>query len=202
MKQKPKTVEEKEGSPEGPPSFPSLVGHMKNNPSADSLQAHVAQFFNQLPDPISPQDLPQLLQFALTKMIEAALAQKRQFHLQDHPEDRANGYAPQCTLHVGATPVSLKRPRTRQGFYPALLPKHQRHLPEAYQDLLQNILLGGPQLRRRPTHPPGPGLELFGRTDRATAPTTPPGSPDLLHPAPLPGLVLPLCRCQAHRPQR
>ena len=73
MKQKPKTVEEKEGSPEGPPSFPSLVGHMKNNPSADSLQAHVAQFFNQLPDAISSQHLPQLLQLALTKMIEAAL---------------------------------------------------------------------------------------------------------------------------------
>jgi transposase-like protein len=115
---------------------------MKNNPSADSLQAHVDQFFNQLPDPISPQDLPQLLHLALTKMIEAALAQERQFHLQDHPEDRANGYAPQRTLHVGATPVSLERPRTRQGFYPALLPKHQRHLPEAYQELLQNILLG------------------------------------------------------------
>jgi hypothetical protein len=104
MKQKPKTVEEKEGSPEGQPSFPSLVGHMKNNPSADSLQAHVAQFFNQLPDPISPQDLPQLLHLALTKMIEAALAQERQFHLQDHPEDRANGYAPNAPSMSGPPP--------------------------------------------------------------------------------------------------
>ena len=30
--------------------------------------------------------------------------------------------------------LTLERPRTRQGFYPALLPKHQRNLPEAYQD--------------------------------------------------------------------
>jgi len=36
----------------------------------------------------------------------------------------------------------LERPRTRQGFYPAVLPKHQRYLPEAYQQLLRNILLG------------------------------------------------------------
>ena len=142
MEPKPKTVEEKEGCPGGRPSFPSLLVHMKNNQSSDSLQAHVEQFFNQLPEPISPQDLPQMLQLALTKMIEAALAQERHFHLENHPQDRANGYAPQRTLHVGATPVSLERPRTRQGFYPALLPKHQRHLPEAYQELLQNILLG------------------------------------------------------------
>ncbi|MDB6033008.1 MAG: hypothetical protein JWM16_3346, partial [Verrucomicrobiales bacterium] len=26
--------------------------------------------------------------------------------------------------------------------YPAILPKHQRYLPEAYQQLLRNILLG------------------------------------------------------------
>ena len=142
MKPKPETFEEKESRHESKPSFPSFFVPMNNNAAADSLQAHVAQFFNQLPEPISPQDLPQLLQLALTKMIETALAQERQFHLADHPEDRANGYAPERTLHVGATPLSLERPRTRQGFYPALLPKHQRHLPEAYQELLQNILLG------------------------------------------------------------
>jgi putative transposase len=142
MKTKSRTFEEKESPHESKPSFPSLCVPMKDKQLSDSIQAHVQQFFNQLPEPISPQDLPQMLQLALTRMIEAALAQERQFHLADHPEDRANGYAPERTLHVGATPVSLERPRTRQGFYPALLPKHQRHLPEAYQELLQNILLG------------------------------------------------------------
>lgn len=56
--------------------------------------------------------------------------------------DRANGYAPKRSLHLGTTPVQMEIPRTRQGFYPALLPKHQRYLPDAYQQLLQNILLG------------------------------------------------------------
>src|ERR1035438_4137062 len=122
MKQKPKTVEEKEGSPEGQPSFPSLVGHMKINPSADSLQAHAQQFFNQLPDPISPQDLPQLLHLALTKMIEAALAQERQFHLQDHPEDRANGYAPQGTSTSGPPPSPWIGPAPARAFTPPSCP--------------------------------------------------------------------------------
>src|SRR5512140_1015551 len=105
MKTKPETFEEKESCHENKPSFPSFFVPMKNNASADSLQAHVAQFFNQLPEPISPQDLLQMLQLALTKMIEAALPRERQFHLADHQEDRANGYAPERTLHVGATPL-------------------------------------------------------------------------------------------------
>src|ERR1035441_7513063 len=137
MKQKPKTVEEKEGSPEGPPSFPSLVGHMKNNPSADSLQAHVAQFFNQLPDPISPQDLPQLLQLALTKMIDAALAQERQFHLQDHPEDRANGYAP--PMH----PPRRGHPR---------LPEAAPHPPRPLPPLSPGRWVPSPSPPRGPRH--------------------------------------------------
>lgn len=115
---------------------------MKTTQQTDSLQAHLAQFLDQLPQPLSVQDLPQLLQTAASQMIAAALAQERQFHLQAHPEDRANGYAPARTLQVGTLPVALERPRTREGFYPTLLPKHQRTLPEAYQELLQDILLG------------------------------------------------------------
>lgn len=91
--------------------------------------------------PGSPQELPQLLQAGLTQLLTATLLKERQFYLEDHAEDRANGYAPARTVDVGTTPVSFERPRTRQGFYPALLPKHQRHLPQTYQDLLQNILL-------------------------------------------------------------
>jgi len=142
MNAKSKTNEEKEGCYGGRPSFSSLLVHMKNNQTTDSLQAHVQQFFDQLPEPLSPENLPQLVQLGLTQMIKAALAQERRFHLEDHPQDRANGYAPTRTLHVGATALCLERPRTRQAFYPALLPKHQRHLPQAYQDLLQDILLG------------------------------------------------------------
>lgn len=121
---------------------------MKNTPDAESRQAD-SDLFGSLPAqaaelglPLSPQDLPRLLQVGFTQLLQAALQQERQFHLEEHPEDRANGYAPPRTLHVGTTPVGMERPRTRQGFYPAILPKHQRHLPSAYQQLLHNILLG------------------------------------------------------------
>jgi len=121
---------------------------MKTNSEIVSPQAHLQQAFQQIVDalgahlPSSPEELPQLLQAGLTQLLTATLQKERQFYLEDHPEDRANGYAPSRTVDVGATPVSFERPRTRQGgFYPAVLPKHQRQLPQAYQDLLQNILL-------------------------------------------------------------
>jgi len=142
-------VEEKE-SPAAPlPSSPSFhFNHMNTTQESASVQTHLEQFLSQaaqtpeLAVHLSPQDLPHLLQLGFARMLEAALDKERQWHLADHPADRANGYAPPRTLHVGTTPVPLERPRTRQGFYPAVLPKHQRHLPEAYQQLLQNILLG------------------------------------------------------------
>ena len=121
---------------------------MKNNQESSAVQAHLEQFFSQLAQcpelegQLGPEDLPQLLEAGLAQVLKGTLQRERQLHLNDHPEDRANGYAPKRTLHVGTTPVTLERPRTRQGFYPAILPKHQRHLPEAYQQLLRNILLG------------------------------------------------------------
>lgn len=134
--------------PGSKPSFPSLIVHMNNNQGSSAVQAHLDQFFAQLASSpelegqLSPQDLPQLLQAGLSHVLHTALQKERQFHLEEHPQDRGNGYAPKRTLKVGSTSVELERPRTRQAFYPAILPKHQRHLPEAYQQLLRNILLG------------------------------------------------------------
>jgi putative transposase len=121
---------------------------MKNNRPNLALQAHLDQFFSKLAQSpelegqLSPEDLPQLLQAGLSHVLNSTLSKERQLHLEDHPQDRGNGYAPTRTLKVGTTEVQLDRPRTRDGFYPAVLPKHQRHLPEAYQQLLRNILLG------------------------------------------------------------
>ena len=131
-----------------------------------SLQAHLDEFFARIansPDlreQLSPEDLPQLLEAGLSHVLNAALKTERQLHLEDHPDDRGNGYAPNRTLKVGTTTVALDRPRTRQGFYPAVLPKHQRHLPEAYQQLLRNILLGARSFSaaRRTLHALGLGF--------------------------------------------
>jgi transposase-like protein len=121
---------------------------MNNNQESSAVQAHLDQFFTQLAQcpelegQLGPEDLPQLLEAGLAHVLKGVLQRERQFHLADHPADRANGYAPKRTLKLGTTAVSLERPRTRQGFYPAVLPKHQRYLPEAYQQLLRNLLLG------------------------------------------------------------
>jgi len=127
---------------------PFPFGHMNGKHDIASVQAHLEEFFTQLAQSaelegqLSPADLPQLLEAGLSHVLKTALQKERQFHLEDHPEDRANGYAPTRTLKVGSTAVQLERPRTRQGFYPAVLPKHQRYLPAAYQQLLRSILLG------------------------------------------------------------
>lgn len=126
---------------------PLFIVHMNTTHDQPSLQARLNEFFGQVahcPElhGLGPEDLPQLLQAGLSSVLNAALQKERQFHLQEHPQDRANGYAPKRTLTVGTTSVELERPRTRQDFYPTVLPKYQRHLPEAYQQLLSNILLG------------------------------------------------------------
>ena len=143
-----KKFEEKEGRVVANLPSPLSLGHMNNKQEQSALQAHLDEFFAQLarcPElegQLSPEDLPQLLEAGLTHVLKGVLQRERQFYLEDHPQDRANGYAPKRTLNIGTTAVELHRPRTRQAFYPAVLPKHQRHLPEAYQQLLRNVLLG------------------------------------------------------------
>lgn len=148
MNQNPKTFEEKEGCVVASLPSPLSIVQMNHNQAASEVQAHLDQFFSQLAQypelerQFTPQDLPQLLQAGLSVVLNSALKKERELHLEDHPQDRGNGYAPKRTLKIGTTAVELERPRTREGFYPAVLPKHQRHLPEAYQQLLRNLLLG------------------------------------------------------------
>jgi len=117
------------------PSSPSFLVHMKSNDELGSVQAHLNEFFNKLAKcpglerQLSPADLPQLLEAGLSHVLNTALKRERELHLLDHPEDRGNGYAPKRTLKIGSTSVELERPRTREGFYPAVLPKHQRCPP-------------------------------------------------------------------------
>src|SRR5262245_46191255 len=87
---------------------------------------------------IVPKDtLEDFLIEGLSQLVNSSLQFQRKIHLDNSPEDRANGYAPARTLHLGTTPLSIEIPRSRQGFYPPLLPKYQRHISEAYSDLLR-----------------------------------------------------------------
>jgi len=120
---------------------------MNDNTVTNAAQARIEEFMQQLvEDPIlgsltRPADLQNYLQTGFSALINATLLKERSLFLEQHPGDRANGYAPTRQLHVKTTPVTVQRPRTREGFYPVLLPKHQRHIPESYQELLEQILL-------------------------------------------------------------
>jgi transposase-like protein len=120
---------------------------MKDNPMINAAQARIEEFMQQLAeDPLlkpltSPADLRNYLEAGFSALLNTTLLKERALFLEQHPGDRANGFAPTRQLHVKTTPVSVERPRTREGFYPVFLPKHQRHIPESYQELLEQILL-------------------------------------------------------------
>ena len=120
---------------------------MKDTNTAEILQAQLKALTQQLvDDPIinsvaGPEDLQSYLQAGFSALLHAALLKERSMYLDEHPEDRANGFAPPRQLHVKTTPVNIERPRSRNGFYPAILPKHQRHVPGDYQQLLEQVLL-------------------------------------------------------------
>jgi len=89
-----------------------------------------------------PSELKRYLQAGFSALLNAALLKERKLYLDRRPDDRGNGFAPPRDFHIGTTPVVVERPRTRGEFYPAFLPKHQRHLPEDYQDMLERLLVG------------------------------------------------------------
>lgn len=94
-----------------------------------------------------PEDLQHYLQAGFSALLNATLLKERELYLRDHPDDRGNGYAPSRTLRVKTTPVEVERPRTRKDFYPALLPRYQRHVPTEYQQILEQILLESKSFR-------------------------------------------------------
>src|SRR5688572_1796634 len=125
------TIEEKEGRFEASPSFPSSLNHMHSNDHAPSIQDRLQQLSTYISeDPLlrsllSQGQLQSLLQAGTGQLLQAALLKERELHLEAQAQDRGNGFAPPRVLHVGTTPLSLQVPRTRRGFYPGLLPKHQ-----------------------------------------------------------------------------
>jgi len=126
---------------------------MNNNTTMNVVQDHVDEIMQQLVgDPIlsalaSPSDLQGYLQTGFSALLNATLLKDRALYLEHHAEDRANGFAPARELQVKTTPVMVTRPRTRDGFFPAFLPKYQHHIPADYQELLEQILLEAKSFR-------------------------------------------------------
>jgi len=85
--------------------------------------------------------LQDFLTDGLSQLLNSSLQLQRKIHLDHSPEDRANGYAPTRTIHMGTTPLEVQIPRSRNGFYPPILPKYQRYVSDTYADLLRQILM-------------------------------------------------------------
>lgn len=94
-----------------------------------------------LGDLFPKETLQDFLVEGLSQLLNSSLQLQRKLHLDRATDDRANGYAPARTLHLGTTPVEIQIPRSRLGFYPPILPKYQRHIPQTYTDLLRQILI-------------------------------------------------------------
>lgn len=111
----------------------TLVGEISGDPILGSM--------------INKHDLETFLKAGLSQLLQTAVNKDRQMYMVDHIEDRANGFSPERLIHMGTTGMNLRVPRTRGGFYPTFLPKHQRSLPDTYEDLFCQILLGAKSFR-------------------------------------------------------
>jgi hypothetical protein len=114
---------------------------MTTTTTMNVVQDHVDEIMQQLVgDPIlsalaSPSDLQGYLQTGCSALLNATLLKDRALYLEHHAEDRANGFAPAREPQVKPTPGMVTRPRTRDGFFPAFLPKYQHHIPANDQEL-------------------------------------------------------------------
>lgn len=90
----------------------------------------------------SPKVLKDFFIENMNELVNKQFLKEREFYLNNNPDDKANGFCPERPFQIGTMPISMNIPRSRNGFYPAILPKYQRYLPDDYQELLYQILLG------------------------------------------------------------
>src|SRR5690606_21745689 len=108
------TIEEKEMRIGMRHFLPPVLKHMKNNSTDSALQARfndlISQFTQASPlgSLLSPADLQAFLQTGLSQLLQSALETERSLHLNEQTGDRANGYAPKRSLHLGTTQVQME----------------------------------------------------------------------------------------------
>jgi len=88
------------------------------------------------------QTLSELIKQSVNQEVHNFIMKEREIHQSNHPESIANGFAPSRKLSLGTFPIEINRPRTRDDFYPSILPKYQRVISDEYRDLVYSIVLG------------------------------------------------------------
>jgi len=72
---------------------------------------------------------------------------ERSFYLSHNPLDSANSFYP-TTLFFKDLPLKLSVPRTMSSnFFPGVLPRYKRTLPQDYENLVESLLLSAQKQR-------------------------------------------------------
>jgi len=91
---------------------------------------------------ITPEKLIEMItQIYLPRILNELMLSERNFYLSHNPLDSANGFYPR-TLFFKDLPLKLSVPRTRSSnFFPGVLPRYKRTLPQDYENLVESLLL-------------------------------------------------------------
>ena len=85
--------------------------------------------------------LHQLYAHLLEQVVNSVALREREEYLKSNEDDSANGFYTRKLSYVN-TPLNIQVPRTRtSNFFPGIVPKYSRTLPESYDKLVLSIIL-------------------------------------------------------------
>jgi putative transposase len=108
------------------------------------IQGEINTLVDGIPDNpiVDKADIKQFLSQGISQILNRANEVERGIYLSNHPEDSGNGFLPTRTIKSGTMNILTSTPRTRTGnFYPSLLTKYERTVPEDYDFILRNLLI-------------------------------------------------------------
>ena len=78
---------------------------------------------------------------AIEKFVNSIALKEREKYLESNPDDSANGFYSR-SLYYSQIPLTINIPRTRSSnFFPGIVPKYKRTIPETYDELVESIIL-------------------------------------------------------------
>jgi len=121
---------------------------MNNNNEKDLMQQVLSNYSSLDEDEflklfLGTGDIKNFVNQGVNRLMNKFLIKDRDIYLNANNNVSGNGFAPSRKVNLGTFPVNIRRPRTRDDdFYPEILEKYQRNIPEDYSNLLTSILLG------------------------------------------------------------
>ena len=84
-----------------------------------------------------------LSSYLLSEILNLIMRIEREIYLQkEEVKDWKNGFFPRKKFSLNGIPLKLLIPRTRNSnFYPSIIPKYSRTLPESYNELIESFLI-------------------------------------------------------------